>query len=76
MTDALLAYGIAKMKEYGIVDSGDAKTNGHRRDDRGALAGFLRDHGKAGVYPKTLDFQQGVHPAVRQQEGRERRVRP
>src|SRR5215471_16683769 len=28
MTDALLAYGIAKIKEYGIVDSGDAKTHG------------------------------------------------
>src|SRR5215475_6624170 len=28
MTDALLAYGIAKIKEYGIVDSGEAKTNG------------------------------------------------
>src|SRR5438128_11066630 len=25
MTDALLAYGIAKMKKYGVVDSGDAK---------------------------------------------------
>ena len=24
MTDALLAYSIAKMKEYGIVDSGDS----------------------------------------------------
>lgn len=28
MTDAILAYSIAKMKEYGIVDSGDAKTLG------------------------------------------------
>ena len=28
MTDPLLAYGIAKIKEYGIVDSGDAKTSG------------------------------------------------
>src|SRR5204863_1174217 len=28
MTDALLAYGIAKIKEYGVVDTGDAKTNG------------------------------------------------
>ena len=26
MNDALIAYGIAKIKEYGIVDSGDAKT--------------------------------------------------
>src|SRR5262249_26332455 len=28
MTDELLAYSIAKMKEYGIVDSGDAATLG------------------------------------------------
>src|SRR5207302_6721964 len=28
MTDALLAYGRDKMKEYGIVDSGDTKQNG------------------------------------------------
>jgi len=28
MTDELLAYGFAKMKEYGMVDSGDAKTLG------------------------------------------------
>jgi len=28
MTDDLIAYGIAKMKEYGIVDSGDAKRLG------------------------------------------------
>src|SRR6266478_1647625 len=28
MTDALIAYGIGKMKEYGIIDSGDAKTSG------------------------------------------------
>jgi NitT/TauT family transport system substrate-binding protein len=28
MTDDLMAYGIEKMKEYGIVESGDAKTKG------------------------------------------------
>src|SRR3954454_3647229 len=28
MTDALIAYGIDKIKQYGVVDSGDAKTNG------------------------------------------------
>jgi NitT/TauT family transport system substrate-binding protein len=28
MTDGLIAYSIAKMKEYGIVDSGDAATLG------------------------------------------------
>ena len=28
MTDELIAYSIAKMKEYGIVDSGDAIKGG------------------------------------------------
>src|SRR5713226_2041954 len=28
MTDALIAYGIAQMKEHGIIDSGDAKMGG------------------------------------------------
>ncbi len=28
MTDELLAYSLAKMKEYGIVDSGDTATLG------------------------------------------------
>ena len=28
MTDELLAYSVGKMKEYGIVDSGDALKDG------------------------------------------------
>ena len=28
MSDALIAYGVRKMKEYGIVDAGDARTQG------------------------------------------------
>jgi NitT/TauT family transport system substrate-binding protein len=57
MTDALLAYGIAKIKEYGIVDSGDAKMKGI-----GAMADprwqdFFNTMSKAGVYPKDLDFR-------------------
>ena len=46
MTDALIAYGIAKIKEYGIVDSGDAKKDGIGAMTRGALAGFLRHDGR------------------------------
>ena len=57
MTDALLAYGIAKIKEYGIVDSGDAKkygigamTNARWRDFFDIMAG-------AGVYPKDMYYK-------------------
>jgi NitT/TauT family transport system substrate-binding protein len=56
MTDELIAYGIGKMKEYGIVDSGDAKKLGI-----GAMTGarwqdFFTGMAKAGLYPADMDF--------------------
>ena len=57
MTDALLAYGIAKIKEYGIVDSGDAKTNGIGAMTEARWRDFFDTMAKAGVYPQDLDFQ-------------------
>jgi NitT/TauT family transport system substrate-binding protein len=56
MTDALLAYGIAKIKEYGIVDSGDAKTNGIGAMTEARWRDFFDTMSNAGVYPKSLDF--------------------
>jgi NitT/TauT family transport system substrate-binding protein len=56
MTDALLAYGIAKIKEYGIVDSGDAKTNGIGAMTDARWRDFFETMANAGVYPKDLDF--------------------
>jgi NitT/TauT family transport system substrate-binding protein len=56
MTDALLAYGIAKIKEYGIVDSGDAKTNGIGAMTEARWRDFFETMASAGVYPKDLDF--------------------
>src|SRR5229473_3088903 len=56
MTDALLAYGIAKIKEYGIVDSGDAKTSGIGAMTEVRWRDFFDTMSNAGVYPKTLDF--------------------
>ena len=56
MTDALLAYGIAKIKEYGIVDSGDAKTNGIGAMTDARWRNFFDAMSSAGVYPKDLDF--------------------
>jgi NitT/TauT family transport system substrate-binding protein len=57
MTDALLAYGIAKIKEYGIVDSGDAKTNGIGAMTEARWRDFFDTMAKAGVYPQDLDFR-------------------
>jgi NitT/TauT family transport system substrate-binding protein len=56
MTDALLAYGIAKIKEYGIVDSGDAKTNGIGAMTEARWRDFFETMPSVGVYPKDLDF--------------------
>src|SRR5262252_467755 len=56
MTDALLAYGIAKIKEYGIVDSGEAKTNGIGAMTEARWRNFFDTMANAGIYPKGLDF--------------------
>jgi NitT/TauT family transport system substrate-binding protein len=57
MTDALLAYGIAKIKEYGIVDSGDAKTGGIGAMTEARWREFFDTMANAGIYPKNLDFR-------------------
>ncbi len=46
MTDEQIAFSIAKMKEYGIVDCGDARKARHRRHDRRAHAELLRQDGQ------------------------------
>jgi NitT/TauT family transport system substrate-binding protein len=56
MTDALLAYGIAKIKEYGIVDSGDAKREGIGAMTEARWRDFFETMSSAGVYPRDLDF--------------------
>jgi NitT/TauT family transport system substrate-binding protein len=60
MTDALLAYGIAKIKEYGIVDSGDAKTKGIGAMTEARWRDFFDTMARAGVYPDNLDFQKAL----------------
>ena len=57
MTDALLAYGIAKIKEYGIVVSGDAKTLGIGAMTDARWRDFFDTMSKAGVYSKDLDLR-------------------
>jgi len=57
MTDALLAYGIAKIKEFGIVDSGVAKTYGIGAMTDARWRDFFDTMSKAGVYRKDLDFR-------------------
>jgi NitT/TauT family transport system substrate-binding protein len=58
MSDALLAYGHAKLKEYGIVDSGDAKRLGIGAMTEARWHDFFTTMQKAGLYPADLDWRQ------------------
>ena len=55
MPEALIAYGIARMKEYGIVDSGDALTLGIGAMTGKRLAAFFDAMARAGLYPADMD---------------------
>ncbi|HEX4554925.1 MAG TPA: ABC transporter substrate-binding protein [Xanthobacteraceae bacterium] len=57
MTDELLAYSIAKMKEYGIVDSGDATTLGIGAMTDARMASFFDKMVRAGVVKPNVDFR-------------------
>jgi NitT/TauT family transport system substrate-binding protein len=59
MTDELLAHGLATLKEYGIVDSGDTEKLGIGAMTEERWATFFNEMAEAGVYPKDLD----VHSA-------------
>ena len=56
MTDELLAYSIDKMKEYGIVDSGDAPKNGIGAITDERVTSFFQKMVKAGVVKSDLDY--------------------
>jgi NitT/TauT family transport system substrate-binding protein len=57
MTDELLAYSVKKMRDYGIVDSGDTLRNGigAMNDDR--VASFFDKMVRAGVVRSEIDFR-------------------
>jgi NitT/TauT family transport system substrate-binding protein len=56
MTDALLAYSIAAMKQYGIVDSGDAATLGVGAMTDARMRDFFEKMARAGVVKPSLDL--------------------
>ncbi len=55
MTDDLIAYSIVKMKDYGIVDSGDAATLGIGAMIDARIKGFYDKMVRAGVTKPSLD---------------------
>ncbi len=57
MSDELLAYSVAKMKDYGIVDSGDAKSKGIGAMTEERVASFFDKMARAGVVRGDLDFR-------------------
>ena len=57
MTDALLAYSIAKMKEFGIVDSGDSIKLGIGAMTDARMKSFFDKMVRAGVVKAGLDFK-------------------
>ena len=56
-TDDLLAYAVAKMKEYGIVDSGDAKRLGIGAMTEARWRDFFEVMAQQGLYPADMDFK-------------------
>jgi NitT/TauT family transport system substrate-binding protein len=57
MTGELLAYSIAKMKQYGIVDSGDSLQYGIGAMTDARMKSFFEKMVRAGVVKPTLDVQ-------------------
>jgi NitT/TauT family transport system substrate-binding protein len=57
MDDARIAYSIAKMKEYGIVDSGDAGKFGIGAMTDARIKSFFDKMVRAGVVKPTIDYK-------------------
>jgi len=57
MTDELLAYSITKMKQYGIVDSGDTFTSGIGAMTDAHMKSFFDKMVRAGVLKAGLDYK-------------------
>jgi NitT/TauT family transport system substrate-binding protein len=57
MTDDVLAYARAKIKEHGIVDSGETETGGIGAMIDGRWRDFFNVMAEQGLYPKDLDYK-------------------
>src|SRR6266403_1180640 len=57
MTDELLAYSLNKMKEYGVVDSGDTSRDGIGAMTDARAASFVDKMVRAGVVRPDIDFR-------------------
>ena len=57
MTDARIAYSIAKMKEYGIVDSGDTMKGGIGAMTDARMKSFFDKMVASGVVKAGIDYK-------------------
>jgi NitT/TauT family transport system substrate-binding protein len=57
MTDELLAYSVAKMKEHGIVDSGDSMKDGIGAMSDERYTSFFDKMVRAGVVRRDIDYR-------------------
>lgn len=57
MSDDLLAYSVDKMKQYGIVDSGDALKDGIGAMNDERMAAFFGKMVRAGVTRRDIDYR-------------------
>ncbi len=58
MTDEQIAFSIDKMKEYGIVDSGDTETMGIGAMNEARMTSFFNKMVKAGIVSADVDYKQ------------------
>ncbi|MGA9005344.1 MAG: ABC transporter substrate-binding protein [Xanthobacteraceae bacterium] len=59
IADDLLAYSVAKMRQYGIVDSGDATTRGVGAMTDARFKEFFDEMVRAGIVKAGLDYKKG-----------------
>jgi NitT/TauT family transport system substrate-binding protein len=57
MTDELLAFSIEKMKQYGIVDSGDTLRDGIGAMSEARVRSFFDKMVRAGVVRADIDYR-------------------
>jgi NitT/TauT family transport system substrate-binding protein len=63
MTDDQLAYSLAQMKSFGLVDSGDAARSGVGAMTDEHVTSFFDKMVKAGLYKADLDYKKGYTTA-------------
>ena len=77
MTDDLLAYSVASMKQYGIVDSGDSLNLGIGAMTDERMKSFFDEMVRAGVVKPGLDYRRAYTPQfVNKKVGLDLRPKP